>query len=215
MISKTRFLFSSLSKIPTRFFSKKAAETTTKSATKVEFVDRSLFKDDILVLYQSKETSYSRLVSLGLLGLGLFDLYLYYQNGEDFRESQEAFSAVALFLFLGAFEWKLRKTPRSIWIEKDGNTAIVEFFKFWGFSSNPVELYTRDFRGFGPYIPKFNAIPIARYSIDGKKKYLFFKANSSQNQDLLKKLFSGYTFKVGESDLNVNLSKKAKNTYNI
>jgi hypothetical protein len=215
MISKVRSLFTSISKVPSRLFSKKVNEAPPKSNAKMEFIEKDKFTNDILILYQSKETLSSKLISLGMLGFGLFDAYLYYQKDEDFRESAEAFTAVSIFIFLGIFEWKLRKTPRSIWLEKDGGTAIVEFYKFWGFSTNAIELDTKDFRGFGPYLPKFNSVPIARYTLDSKKKYFFFKTSSIQNQDLLKKLFSGYTFKVGESDLNVNLSKKAKSTYHI
>jgi hypothetical protein len=215
MFSKVRVVSKGIFQHLKASFSKKATQTVNKMNPKEEFIDASRFKEDILVLYQSKEAMSSRLISLGLLGFALYDGYLYYQSEDRFWESAEAIAAASMLVFLAIFEWKLRKTPRSIWLEKDGNTLFVEFYKFWGFSVNPIEFETRDFKGYGPYISRFNSVPIAKYSQFGKKKYFFFKTGYIVENDLLRKAFTGYTFRVGQSDMNVKLSNKAKSTYNL
>lgn len=186
-----------------------------KAAMKEDFIEISKFKNDILVLYQSNETTASRLISLGLLGLSLFDTYMYYTKGEKFFDSVEGLTALSFSMMLAGFEWKLRRTPRTIWLEKDGKTVYVEFYRFLGFSTISQDIDSKDFKGCGPYFKKFNSVPVAWYGSMGKKYWFFFKTSNILENDLLRKIFAGFSFRVGEQDMNVKISKKAKSTYHI
>ena len=218
MLSRLRCVQSSIQTNVKRYFSKKTqanptAKTTT--ASREEFIDASRFKDDILMLYRSQEANSSRFVSGGLLSLGLYDAYQYYQGEDTLFSSIDGMTALATFAFLALFELKLHKTPKSISLDKDGRRVFLELYRFLGFGSKVIQLEVRDFRGYGPYIKKYNKIPIAMYSDHGKKGWFFFKPTYILENDYLRKVFSAYNFKVGNSELNVNISKKARSKYDV
>lgn len=112
-------------------------------------------------------------------------------------------------MFLIFFEFKLRKTPKEIFIAKDGKKAYVEMFKFLGFGSDHMEIATKDFRGVRPYFKWSQAVPVVGYTDDYKKKHYFFFTKSAVVEDeILKQMLSGYEFTVGPPEMNYILSKR-------
>lgn len=216
MLSKIRCLPPLFQSSIKRTFSKKAQTTQKPNVNKKEeFIDASKFKENILMLYQSKEATSSKVVSLVMASLGIVDFYQWYQSGESFFSNTEALMGLFVFGFLAAFELKLHRTPKSIWLEKDGRSVFVELYRFLGFGSNVIGLEVRDFRGYGPYIQKYSKVPIAKYDDNGTKKFIFIKPGYIVENDLLRKVFHGYDFKVGNTETNINLSKKAKSKYDV
>jgi len=218
MLSKIRSFQPVLQSTAKRFFSKKPQPgTTTKTFTnaKEDFIDASKFKDDFLLLYQSQEATSSRVVSIVLLSLGIYNAYEYYQGEEKFSYSNEGLTALTIFSFLVLYELKLHKTPKTIFLNKDGKTIYLELYRFLGFGSRMLEVETVDFKGYGPYFKKYSKIPVVKYEENRKRKIMFFKTGYITENEILRKVFSGYSFKVAAPEMNVNLSKKTKSRYDV
>jgi hypothetical protein len=218
MLSKIRCVAPFLQNNLKRSFSKKPVSPSTadkaKAGIKEEFLDSSKFKDNMLMLYQSRETTSCRVISGILLSLGLYDAYKYYEDDTS-SSNTEGMMAFFIFGFLALFEMKLHRTPKSIFLDANGYSVFVDFYRFFGWGSKIVELHTRDFRGYGPYFKKYSKVPIVRYEYGIKNRFFFFKPGYILEDHTLRRAFHGYTFKVGNEGTNINLSKKAKSKYDI
>jgi len=218
MLSKIRSFQPLLQNTKKRLFSKKYQPGSTNKASssvKEDFIDINKFKEDYLLLYQSQETTSSRVISVVLASLGLINAYQYYQGEEKFSHSNEGLTALTILSFLTLYELKLHKTPKSIFLYKDGKTVYLEIFRFLGFGARTIELEVGNFKGYGPYIKKYSKIPIAKYEEGKKRRFIFFKTMYIAENEILRKVFSGYSFKVGTPETNIHLSKKYKSRFDV
>ena len=188
------------------------------STTKLQdnVIDLLKFDENYLMVYDSKETTKFRLLSFGLFYFGAFFGYQYYQGNESIFTSIEGRISILSFLVMFGLEYKLRRTLKNVWLYRDGYTVELDTFKWFGISSKRLYLETTNFGGVRPFLHKVVRMPAVKYlDVSGKKNLLFFKAGYSAEQEILKKMFYGETFKVADKDMAINLSKKSKNKYGL
>ncbi len=222
MLSKLRTFQPVLQSTYKRFFNvKKPQPQPTNSAqqaplnNKEAFIDIKKFQDEMLLLYNNPETTSSRIIASVLLSIGSANLFHYFFGDELTNFGNEGFTSLFIFGFLALYEMKLHRTPKSIYLHQDGKGVLVEFYRLFGFGAKPVKLNVSDFKGYGPYIKKFNKIPIVRYEDSGKKKMFFFKVGFINENEILRQVFAGYNFKVGASESNIKISNKSKARYDL
>ena len=98
----------------------------------------------------------------------------------------------------------------------NGKSVYIDFFRWGGFHTDPIEFDCSEFVGYGYYIHKYSRLPVVRYRVEGRKKSFFFLRYSDiLEENVCRTIFVGQSFKVAGKDMDVNLSKKAKNKYNL
>lgn len=163
----------------------------------------------MLELYSSWDKNVLRVFSIVLLLLPTPLAYHYFQV---INLSFNAIDPIINFLIFVGWEWKLRRTPKSIWLNINGNSVSIEYFRWFGWGSKKTDLSIKAFKGYGPYFKRLNRIPIARYEEGGKKGFLVITRLYIKEEQIIKKVFDGHAFKVVT---NVPMSKKAKQKYNL
>lgn len=186
-----------------------------KVSTHDEVIDQSKFENDVMLLYKAKDENFIRLQNVGLLGLGTYDFYSYFQGVEPFLSSSDGILSLVIFSIFGVLQLKDTRTPKMIFLHKDGTSVFIDFYSLLGFSYRTVEIPSTDFHGSGPFYHKNSQIPSAKYLENGKKKYLFFKTSNVENEEILKKVFAGKRFKIGDQELAAKISKKTRGRYGL
>lgn len=72
-------------------------------------------------------------------------------------------------------QWKISKTLKNVYLDQNGRTVFLDFFKHAGFGNQMVESETQYMGGYNFFLHKFTQTPIFKYRFDGKKKYGFLK----------------------------------------
>lgn len=112
----------------------------------------------------------------------------------------------------------MHKTPKTIELLRDGKHVRLELFRLFGLFSEEFIVPTKGFHGhqvWGAGLLKKLNWPVANYKIGEKKKSMFFLTNYVKDEAILKKVFHGNEFRIQDDDMNINISNKMRQKYNM
>lgn len=178
-------------------------------------IDPSRFEDGLLQLYRAKETNTIRLFNTALLGYIGYGFYSYSKSEDPLYSSPDGLLSIFMLGVLTVLEMKNRRSPKAIYLQKDGKNVILELYRFFGLTTKSVLIPCADFHGTGFYYSKKLNLPCAKYVEGKKKKYLFYRPRNGLELEILKKVFDGHDFSVENPELNIKLSKKTRQKYGL
>ena len=179
------------------------------------FLAKSLFKDgDSYILYQSTEKY------IFLFGNSFFLLYsgYYFYNYALNSEKVDLYMGAFMLSIFSLIYLRMHKTPKTIELLRDGKHVRLELFRLFGLFSEEFIVPTKGFHGhqvWGAGLLKKLNWPVANYKIGEKKKSMFFLTNYVKDEAILKKVFHGNEFRIQDDDMNINISNKMRQKYNM
>ncbi|KAL4506083.1 hypothetical protein ABPG72_013844 [Tetrahymena utriculariae] len=166
-------------------------------------------KDQMLIVYQSKEGTFFRAFSAVLGGLMTYNIYSYFtQEDESEKDSSLILGIIFGTTFL-VMQWKINKTLKHVYLDSNGRTVVLDFFKHAGFGNELIHTETLNMGGYSYFIHQFTQVPIFKYRYAGKKRFGFLKWSQANDTEILTSIFQKKTFLIGDNPY----ASKISNTY--
>ena len=176
------------------------------------FINKKHFKHpEGFLIYECNDKKF--IIFLSLISGGLIS-YQFYDYFFGLKEEKPIIFNLLLTSTLLFFQYKFHKFPKKIFLNSNGNTTLIQFYKYGGFFEENFLIPNSEFIGFSCFFHNKLRMPIVKYYDPFEKKAFFFiKMSCFKDKEIAKSIFSGNEFIIGSEDIKFKYSSKQKKNY--